>query len=126
MALADAGHRRHDLSRRTVAALEGVLLEEGGLHGVERAVFVGQPLDGGDRAALDLCCQSQAGQHPLAVDMDGAGAALALVAAFLGAGQRKPVAQRIEQRHAGFDVERTVTTIDGEMDGEGGGAGLVG
>ncbi len=35
MALADAGHRRHDLARRAVAALEGVMFEESGLHGVQ-------------------------------------------------------------------------------------------
>ena len=48
--------------------------------------------------------QRQAGQHAPAVDQHGAGAALAVVAALLGAGQAEVLAQRVEQR--GADIER--------------------
>ena len=52
-----------------------------------------------------LSGERQAGQHALAVDMHGAGAALALVAAFLGAGQAETVAQGVEQRDARLDLQ---------------------
>ena len=55
----DAGDRRHDLAGRAIAALEGVVLDEGGLHRVQLAAL-GQALDGGDRAALDGGGQRQA------------------------------------------------------------------
>src|SRR5579885_1225796 len=51
MPLLDAGDRLQDLSRRAVAALEGVLVDEGLLHGMELSVGSAQPLDGGDRLA---------------------------------------------------------------------------
>src|SRR5207248_4931124 len=51
VAFLDAGDRRHDLARRAVAALERVLLDEGLLHRMQ-LVAGGQPLDGGDLAAL--------------------------------------------------------------------------
>src|SRR6476620_5950785 len=38
MALVHAGNRRHDLSGRTVAALEGILVDEGPLHRMQLAV----------------------------------------------------------------------------------------
>ena len=52
-------------------------------------------------------------------DEHGAGAALAAVAALLGAGQVEALAQEIEKRHARV-VERDVSslTVDGEADGE--------
>ena len=43
MAFADAGDRRHDLARRAIAALEGVLVEEGRLHRMQRAVRRASP-----------------------------------------------------------------------------------
>ena len=49
--------------------------------------------------------KGQAGEHALAIDMHRAGAALALVAAFLGAGQVQVVAQGIEQRDARLDLQ---------------------
>ena len=54
-----------------------------------------------------------------AVDQHRAGAALAAVAALLGAGQVEPLAQQVEQRDARV-VERDVAplAVDGEADGE--------
>ena len=54
--------------------------------------------------ALGRGRKRQAGQHAPSVDQHGAGAALAVVAAFLGAGQAEMLAQRVEQR--GADIER--------------------
>lgn len=114
MALADAGHGRHDLARRAIAALEGVLFEEGSLHGMQFAL-PRKPLYGGDGTAFGLGGERQAGQHALAVDMNGAGAALTLVAALLGAGEAEMFTQRVEQRDARLDVERMALAVDVEM-----------
>ncbi len=74
--------------------------------GCSIAAFGGQSLDRGDLAALDLGGERQTGEHALAVDMAGAGAALALVAALLGAGQRQMLTQRVpEQCDARLDIE---------------------
>ena len=51
-------------------------------------------------AAVGPCRGDQAGQHGDAVEVDGAGAALALGAALLGAGEADLVPQPVEQRHA--------------------------
>src|SRR5258705_7273711 len=63
--------------------------------------------------------KGQARIDPPSVDQDRAGAALAAVASFLGTRQIEPLAQQIEQRHAGvvqFDVPPH--TVNGEADGE--------
>ncbi len=104
MPLADAGDRRHDLSRGAEAALKRIMLDEGGLHGVE-PVALGKPLDRGDLAALGHDRQRQARQRPAAVDMHRAGAAFAAVAALLGPGQAEMVPERVEERDARIDPE---------------------
>ncbi len=43
MALVDAGDGRHDLARRAVAALEGVMVDEGLLHRMQRPVAPARP-----------------------------------------------------------------------------------
>src|SRR5439155_939307 len=45
MAFMHAGDGRHDLSRRAVPALEGIVIDECLLHRVEIAVRLGEPLD---------------------------------------------------------------------------------
>jgi hypothetical protein len=50
--------------------------------------------------------QRQAGVDALAVEQHRAGAALAMVAALLGAGQVQVLAQRVEQRGARVQVQR--------------------
>src|SRR5262245_40868411 len=87
-------HRAHDLARRAVAALERVLGDEGGLHGMQR-LAAGQPLDGRDGRALRHDRQRQAGVHAAAADQNRAGAALPVVAALLGAGETQALAQGI-------------------------------
>ena len=81
---------------RAVAALGGAQLGEGLLQRVEPAA-VGHALDGLDLASLALDGQRQAGEHRLAVDQHGARAALAQLAAVLGAGEVELLAQHLEQ-----------------------------
>ena len=96
LAFGDQARRRADLPGRAVAALEGVVIDEGLLQRMQRAVF-GKPFDGGDLGAVLHDGEREAGIDAPSVDQDRAGAALAVVAAFLGAGEVEMVAQRIEQ-----------------------------
>ena len=97
MPLPDAGDGRHDLARGSIVyAQERVLVEESGLNRMERAILPCEPLDGGNRPALDLGGECEAGKDALPVDMHSAGTALALVAALLGASEADMVAQHIE------------------------------
>ena len=59
--------------------------------------------------------QGQAGVDALAVHQHGAGAALAAVAAFLGAGQLHGFAQGVEQAHPGFEQQVDRAAIDAQL-----------
>ncbi len=84
----------------------------GALPGVVR-----QALHGDDLAALGLSGGDQAGAHGHAVEPYRAGAALALFAGVLGAGQAEALAQDVEQGLALPDVVGLLgTSVDGEMD----------
>ncbi len=102
---------RHDLPRRAVAALERIPVDKRLLHRMQPAIL-GNPLDRGDGPAACHHRQHQAGIDPLALQQHRAGAALAEVAATLGAGEMQPITQRVEQRGAGIDHERVIRAID--------------
>src|SRR5207248_3003630 len=89
MVFVDAGDRRHDLARRAVAALEGIMLDKGLLHRVKVAVVIGEPFDRGYRAILHARRERQAGQHAPPIKQYGAGAALTVVATLLRASKTK-------------------------------------
>src|SRR5438045_2509876 len=82
---------RHDLSRRAVAALEAVAVDEGLLHRVEPIAF-GEALDRRDRLALCRGRERQTRQDAAPADVHRAGAALAVIAAFLGSRQLQMLA----------------------------------
>jgi hypothetical protein len=65
-----------------------------------------QAFDGGDLGALVHDGQRQAGVDALAVHQHGAGAALPVVAALLGAGQVQVLAQGVEQARAVVEFQR--------------------
>ncbi len=102
-----------DLPRRAVTALVAVVLDEGRLHGVE-IVRRAQAFHGGDLVTLVHHRQGQAGVHPPAVHHHGAGAALAVVAAFLGAGELQLFAQGIEQGQPGVGGKTAGRAVDGK------------
>ena len=79
-----------------------------------RFALVGQALDGGDLAAVVHDGEGQAGIDALAVHQHRAGAALAAVAAFLGAGQVGDFAQGVEQGDARFDVQLVLGAVDAQ------------
>ena len=51
-----------------------------------------------------------------AVDVDGAGSALAVVAAFLGAGQADGLAQAVKERGARINLKIKLLSVDTEAD----------
>ncbi len=117
MAFADAGDRRHDLPGRAIAALERVLLQEGGLHRMERLPLRGQPFDRDDGVPFGLRRERQAGEYAGAVQVHGAGAALSLIAALLGAVEAEMLAQRVEQGDARLERKCMGAPVDAEMRG---------
>ena len=115
-AFVEHADRRADLTGRAEAALEAVVLDEGGLHRMQRLLGT-EAFDGDDRPVGAGCSEVQAGVLAHAVDQHRAGPALAVVAALLGAGQAGMLAQRIEQRHARIEAQRVLAPVDVEMDG---------
>ena len=101
-----------------VAALEGVVLDEGGLDGVQH-FSIHEAFDGGDFFVLVHHGKGEATVDADAVDEDGAGAALAVVAAFFGAGHLEMFsgAEGVEQGDARFEGDGFVDAVDIERDG---------
>ena len=66
--------------------------------------------------AVRLHRQHQAGARRAAVEQDGAGAADAVLAAEMGAGQAELVAQEIGERHPHFDLFLVALAVDGQRD----------
>src|SRR3546814_12439321 len=73
-----------------------------------------QPLDGDDGLAHGRQ-QREAGQHWPAAELHDAGAALAVIAALLCAGQREMLAQRIEQRRPYVEFDRVADAVDADV-----------
>ena len=75
-----------------------------------------QALDRDDVGALVATANIRQLSPRAAVQQHGAGAALAVVTALLGAGDPKPLAQRVQQRRPGVDGEPVVRTVHPERD----------
>src|SRR5262249_23250957 len=109
--LRDQPCRRANLPRRAVAALERIMVDERLLQRMPRALC---------RDALDRGClrsvvhdgkrQARIGAPP--VDEHGAGAALALIAAFFRPRQVQMLAQQVKERCAGIEHEGMMRPID--------------
>ena len=92
------------------------MVDERLLQRMQRAVRR-QSLDGGDLGAVLHDRQREAGIDPPPVDQHGAGAALAVIAALLGAGQIEMVAQRVEQGRPRRELELRLDAVDGQRYG---------
>ena len=113
--LVEHGNRRADLPGRAIAALIAVMLDERGLHGVQ--VFrCTQPFDRLDLVALMHDRERQARIDPPPTHDDRAGAALAVIATLLGAGEMQMFAQRIKQRRPRVERDFARLAIDVEGD----------
>jgi hypothetical protein len=101
--------------RCAVAALRRAEIGERRLQRVQvRAV--GHAFDGVDFGAFGLEAEHQARQHRLAVDQDGAGAALAELATVFGAGEPEVFAQYLEQSLVGREAGFHRVAVHGELD----------
>ena len=81
-----------------------------------RARVAGEALDRRQRAAVAVERELQAGGDGAAVDEDGAGAAFALAAAELGAGQADVVAQHLQGARFDADAGAPFDAVQGEAD----------
>src|SRR5438094_2860725 len=108
---------RHEDARSAEAALQRVRLAESGLQRVElvRAARR-EALDGRQLSAVRLHRQHQAGAHRLAVEQHGAGAAHAVLAADVGAGEPQVLAQEVAQEEPRLDVAPVLDPVDGHVD----------
>ncbi len=97
------------------AALQGGVFEKGFLDGVE-FVAAGDAFDGGDLAALGFDAEDEAGGDEAAIESDGAGAAVAIVAALFGAGHVQGVAEDFKKALARFAEEVSFFAVDGGVD----------
>src|SRR5262245_35671743 len=97
-------HRRrgHQHPGDAEAALGHAVADEGVLQRMERALLA-EPLDGLHRPAARLHREHQAARDRLAVQVHGAGAAVAGAAALLRPGEAEALAERIEQGVVGPD-----------------------
>src|SRR6185436_15547506 len=69
-----------------------------------------------DARAVGLDAENGARLHRVAVQQDGAGTALAGVAADVGSGEAQVLAQDLDQETSRFDVERTAGAVHGQRD----------
>src|SRR5829696_3515689 len=109
--LAQERLHRHEESRRAEPALERVGLVERALERVQLAVR-GQPLDRPELPAVRLHREHQARAHGLAVELDRAGAADALLATDLCPRQPGLVAYEVGQERARLDVALVFAAVD--------------
>lgn len=108
----------HDLARSAVSALVAVVLNEGSLHGM-KVIGLADAFDGGDLIVRVHDGEREAGVDAATVHVNGAGSALAMITALLGAGQGEVFAQAVEQGGAGVESEGVGLSVDLEIDGYG-------
>jgi hypothetical protein len=82
------------LPRRAIAALESIVRDKRLLERVKLPI-VGQPFDGNNLSALVRDSQRQTTVDTPTIQQNGAGAALSMIAALLGASESQPLAQRV-------------------------------
>ena len=103
--------RRANLPRRTIAALETIMFDEGLL---KRVRPIGRkPLDCLHGLALELHRKSEARQKPLAIHQDGTRAASTLIAALFRSRQLQMFAQEVQQRNTRIGWKRFFSSIHG-------------
>src|SRR5439155_1467571 len=103
---------RHEDAGSAEAALQRVRLAESRLQRVElvRAARR-EALDGRQLSAVRLHREHQAGAHRLAVEQHGAGAAHAVLAADVGAGEPQVLAEEVAQAEPRLDVAPVLAAV---------------
>ena len=115
----EQGGRGHQHAGRAEAALRRAVAQEGGLQGARRPATLRQALDRRDLAPGCLRAGDQAGAGDLAVDHHRAGAAIAGVAAELGAGKPELVAQSGQKAGLRRPLQTGRRAVHGEGEGHG-------
>src|SRR5207245_4298394 len=103
--------RGTDLSRRAIAALKAVVLDERSLDRMQ-LFAVRQSFDGRDLVTLVHGREGKTRVHAPAVDQNRARAALAVIASFFRTGQMQSLTQGVEQCRAWIDVQRVIFAVD--------------
>src|SRR5258708_1722664 len=106
---------QHQKSRRAEPTLQAVMVPERLLQRVQ-LVATGEPLDSAHPRALGLHRKHQAGPYRLVVDQHGAGAADAVLAAEMRAGEAAILAQRVGQAAPRLDADRALIAVHREGD----------
>ncbi len=75
-----------------------------------------EPFDRGDLVTLMHDGERQTGVHTPAIDMERASTALSVIAAFLRSEHLKVVAQGIQQRDPGLEIELVIVSVDPQRD----------
>jgi hypothetical protein len=101
----------HHHTGRAEAALHGIVLDEGRLHGMQ-PLSLRQALDGRHTTSADVDGQEHAGAYGCAVEPDRAGRARPTVARSLGAAESKIVSQQLSERGARLDLRIAHRPID--------------
>jgi hypothetical protein len=114
--LAQHSDGRTDLSRGTVAALEGAVFDERLLQRVQ-VLTIGKPLDRDDLGILMRDGEGKAAVHAPTIKQHSTGATLPMVAAFLRASKPKVLAQRIKERGSGINGKLVGCSIHLEGNG---------
>ena len=113
--LGEQVERLHDHAGRAEAALQRMVVAERFLDGVQLPV-PGQAFDGEDVAAVGLHGEHRAGLDAVAVQVNGARAAVAGVAADHGADLAEPVTQVVHEEQPRLHLVRISRSIDGDSD----------
>ena len=113
--LAEERYRGHQHAGCAEAALQRVALPERFLDRMQRTVAC-QPFHGADLGAIGTGGQHLARFHGQAVHQDRARAAVAGVAADVGAREAGLVADEVHQEEPRLHVERIVRSVDGGLD----------
>src|SRR5262249_38507198 len=111
--LRDQPCRRANLPRRAVAALERIMVDERLLQRMQRALGR-ETLNRGYLRTVVHDGKRQARIDAPPVNEHGAGAALALIAAFFRPRQVQMLAQQVKERCAGIEHEGMMRPIDGQ------------
>ncbi len=106
----DERRRRDDLAGRAEAALERVGADEG----VDERV-VAESFDRRHLAGADGVDERDAREHGHPVQLDGAGATVALAAGDLRARQAEVVAEGLGERPPDGCIERVVVSVDAQL-----------
>jgi hypothetical protein len=105
---------RANLSRRAVAALETIVLQERTLHGMQ-LIALRQTLYGCDLLAFMRYGQRETAIDAAAIGQDSARAALSMVATLFRAGELKLFPQKVKQSGTRINGELLLFSIYGEL-----------